>query len=115
MTDSSIERACAGLVYDFAFFSDRQDYESLAALFTPDGAMIRPSGAPLTGRAAILESYRLRPAERVTRHFCTNVRITVESSDRARGLTYALLYTANAKEPAEGHLGLKADASHLIG
>jgi uncharacterized protein (TIGR02246 family) len=115
MTDGSIERACERLVFDFAYFSDRQDYESLVSLFTPDGTMVRPSGAPLTGRSAILESYRSRPAERVTRHICTNVRVTVESPDRARGLTYALLYTANAKEPAEGHLGLKADASHLVG
>ena len=33
MSDIEIERACERLVLDFAYFSDRQDYESLVALF----------------------------------------------------------------------------------
>jgi ketosteroid isomerase-like protein len=115
MTDNFVERACERLVLDFAFFSDHRDYEALASLFTPDGTMARPSGAPLSGRAAILDAYRSRPADRMTRHICTNIRITVESPERARGFTYALLYTANANEPPERHLGIKADASHMVG
>jgi hypothetical protein len=115
MSDIEIERACERLVLDFAYFSDRQDYESLVALFAPDGVMARPSGDPLAGRAAILKSYLSRPAGRITRHICSNIRITVESQNRARGLTYAVVYSANAATPPEAHFGIKADARHLIG
>src|SRR5215510_649297 len=115
MTDIAIERACERLVMDFAFFSDQQDYESLAGLFTPDGVMQRPSGDPLVGRTAIIQSYRSRGAGRLTRHICTNTRITVESEDRARGTTYAVVFSANAAQSPEAHFGIKADPRQLIG
>lgn len=111
----AIERACERLVLDWVDLNDRQDYEALAALFAADGMMIRPSGDPLVGRAAILKSYQSRPGGRITRHICTNIRITVESRDRARGLSYAVVYSANAGEPAEGHFGIKTDTLHLVG
>jgi hypothetical protein len=110
-----IQRACERLVYDFAFYSDRQNYQALAGLFTEDGRMTRPSGDLLVGRAAILQSYQSRPSGRTTRHNCTNVRIDVESPDRARGVTYALVYSANANAAPEAHFGIKADARQLIG
>ena len=113
--DTAGERACERLVMDFAYFSDRQDYESLANLFVADGTMIRPSGDPLIGREAIIKSYQSRAAGRITRHVCTNIRITVESANRARGLRYAVVYSANANEPPEAHFGIKADARQLIG
>src|SRR5688572_8435076 len=91
-----IERACERLVLDFVGANDRQDYEALAALFAPKSTLSRPSGDTLLGRDAILESYQSRTSGHVTRHICTNIRITVESEDRARGLTYALVYTAVA-------------------
>jgi len=115
MTVSSIERACERIILDFAYFSDRQDYEALAALFTRDGTMVRPTGDPLVGRDAILKSYQSRPSGRMTRHICTNIRISVESADRARGITYAIVYSANAHERHEAHFGLKADSGQLVG
>jgi hypothetical protein len=90
-----IERACERLVVDFAYFSDHREYESLAALFTENSTMTRPSGTVLAGREAIVRSYMATPAERVTRHICTNIRIAVESADRARGMTYAAVYSTN--------------------
>ena len=113
--DISIERACERLVLDFAHFSDSQKAQELAALFTPNGVMERPAGDPLVGRDAILKSYQSRPPGRVTRHVCTNVRITVESADVARGLTYAIVYAANANRPPEGHFGILAEPRQLIG
>src|SRR5262249_4314232 len=83
--------------------------------FTPDGTMARPSGDPLVGRAAIMKSYQSRPAGRISRHVCTNIRITVESQDRARGLTYAVVYSANAKDRPEAHFGPNADPRQLHG
>ena len=96
-----IERACERLVLDFAYFSDHREYESLGALFTEEGIMVRPSGTRLEGRNAIVTAYRATPADRITRHICTNIRITVESSDRARGTTYATVYS-NSSTPKIG-------------
>jgi hypothetical protein len=92
----SIERACERLVVDFAYFSDRREYESLGALFVANGTLTRPSGNVLVGHEAIVESYKATPAERVTRHVCTNIRIVVVSVGRARGVTYAVVYSTNA-------------------
>jgi hypothetical protein len=110
----AIERACERLILDFAYFSDHVQYESLVQLFTPDGVMHRPNGDLLEGRDAILKAYRARPAGRITRHICTNIRISVESADSARGLTYAMLYSGNSNEPANGHFGFKVE-QQLVG
>jgi SnoaL-like domain len=98
MTDQeiiAIERACERLVVDFAYFGDRREYESLGALFTENGTMIRPTGNVLSGRESIVRSYKSTPAERITRHVCTNIRIVVESVDQARGMTYVVVYSKN--------------------
>jgi hypothetical protein len=91
----AIERACHRLILDFAYFSDHREYESLGALFTLEGTMTRPSGSVLSGRDAIVRSYQATPKDRVTRHICSNIRVTVESSDSARALTYAVVYATN--------------------
>ena len=111
----AIEHACERLVLDAVDFVDRQDYAGFAALFVPDGAMVRPSGDQLVGPPAILKAYTSRPGGRITRHVCTNIRITVESPDRARGLTYAVVYGANAGEQVEGAFGVQAEARRLVG
>ena len=67
--------------------------------------MHRPSLEPVVGREAILKAYRARRADRLTRHICTNIRITVESTDKARGLTYAVVYSATGDEKAEERIG----------
>ena len=100
----AIERACERLILDFAYFSDHREYTSLGALFTVDGSMTRPSGNILAGREAIVKSYQSTPADRVTRHVCTNIRIVVESADRARAVTYAVVYSNNGN-PRIGEFG----------
>ena len=57
--------------------------------------MIRPTGNVLSGRESIVRSYMSTPAERITRHVCTNIRIVVESVDQARGMTYVVVYSKN--------------------
>src|SRR5262245_14943723 len=110
-----IERACERLVLDFADYSDRQEYEALESLFADQGTMTRPSGDPLVGRDAIMKSYKSRPGGRFTRHICTNIRIVVDSSERARGRTYAVVFSGNSSEPPAGHFGIKADSRQLVG
>jgi len=110
----TIERACERLVLEFAHFSDHLEYESLVRLFTSDGIMQRPNGDLLKGRDAILGAYHARPAGRITRHVCSNIRITVENADHAKGLTYAVLYSGNSSGAANGHFGFKVE-QQLVG
>jgi hypothetical protein len=111
----NVEQLCTRLVLDYVHFNDTQSYEELARLFAEDGVFIRPNGESINGRDAILHSYRSRPAGRLTRHFCTNIRITPKSTDRASGLTYAVVYSANSNDPQVQHFGRKADPRTLIG
>jgi 5-methyltetrahydropteroyltriglutamate--homocysteine methyltransferase len=107
----------------------RIEYEAIAGaglvlqLDCPDLAMARHTGfqdlteSEFLKRAEhqVLKSYQSRPGGRITRHVCTNIRITVESSETARGLTYATLYSANANDAPEAHFGIKADPRQLVG
>lgn len=102
------ERACERLVLDFAYYSDHGEYEALAALFANEGiigTMHRPGLEPVVGREAILKAYQARRADRMTRHICSNIRITVESADRARGITYAVVYSTTGDQKAEERIG----------
>lgn len=109
-----IEHACARLVIESIVANDRQDYEAFAALFTTDGLLHRPSGEPLCGYDEILESYRTRPRNRITRHVCTNLLVQVESAHAARGTTYVVLYSADSLQ-SDKHFGAKCDSRVLIG
>jgi len=115
MDNFEIERACERLVLDFVFFSDHHQPEALSQLFADDGEMHRPGGDSLIGRDAIQKLYQSRPPGRLTRHICTNIRITVDSADHARGVSYALIYSCNLNQPAYAHFGIEAESRHLIG
>jgi SnoaL-like protein len=111
-----IERACERLVLESVALNDRQDYDGLAQLFAEHAVLTRPSSPePIVGKENIMRSYRSRPAARLTRHVCSNIRITVESPDRARGTSYVLLFSANAEQAPDGHFGVKADARQVLG
>lgn len=112
---AAIEHACRGLVVDSVHMVDTQNYEGLAALFNEDATFTRPTGEQVKGRDGILKAYQARPKGRVTRHLCGNIRIKVDSSERAHGTAYIVLYTANAEEVPDGHFGIKADPRQLIG
>jgi hypothetical protein len=109
-----IEHACTRLVLESVAANDRQDYEAFAANFTPDGLLHRPNGEPLCGPDEIVESYRTRPRNRITRHICTNVLVTAESAHSARATTYVVLYSADSLQ-ADKHFGAKCDSRTLIG
>lgn len=109
-----IEHACARLVLESVAANDRQDYSAFAALFSSDGLLHRPNGEPLCGHDEIVESYRTRPRNRLTRHICTNIVVRVESEHSARGMTYVVLYSADALQ-SDKHFGAKCDSRTLIG
>lgn len=109
-----IEHACTRLVLESVAANDRQDYEAFAAMFTSDGLLHRPNGEPLCGHDEIVESYRTRPRNRITRHICTNVLVHVESPRFARGTAYVVLYSADSLQAVK-NFGAKCDSRTLIG
>lgn len=109
-----IEQACKRLVLESIAANDRQDFAAFAALFTSDGLLHRPNGDPLCGHDEIVESYRTRPRNRITRHICTNILVQVDSPHSARATTYVVLYSADALN-SDRHFGAKCDSRTLIG
>lgn len=89
----AIEADCARLIALYANLNDASRWEELAALYTEDGAMARPTApdAPLQGRAAILAAFQSRPP-RQTRHVCSNVVIDVLSPTEALGESAMILF-----------------------
>jgi hypothetical protein len=99
----AIEWDCARLISLYAQLNDAARWEEVAALYTPDGLMTRPTApdAPIVGRDAILAAFQARPP-RVTCHICSNIVVTVESPYRARGTSAMLLFTAADAPPLVG-------------
>ncbi|HJS21334.1 MAG TPA: nuclear transport factor 2 family protein [Steroidobacteraceae bacterium] len=113
----AIERACEKLVIAFAACVDGQDYEGLTQLFTTDAGFARPTdpGTVIRGADNIVNAYRSRPRTRITQHLCSNVQITVHSSERATGTCRVLLFMADATGPDMPGKGRQAQASQLVG
>jgi ketosteroid isomerase-like protein len=111
-----IERACERLITEFFEAVDLRDEARLDALFTEDATYARPIApdAIISGREAIRKSFEARPAGRVGRHTCSNVRINVESAERATGVHRVVLYMGPEQSP-DPQFGYKADARVLIG
>jgi hypothetical protein len=90
----AIEWDCTRLINRYANLGDAGRWEEVAALYTDDGVMARPSkpDAPIAGRAAILESFLARP-HRAQQHFFSNIVVTAESADRASAYSGIMLFT----------------------
>jgi hypothetical protein len=111
-----IERACERLINEFFEAIDLRNEAHLDTLFTEDATYARPitPDTIVSGRDAIRKSFEARPAGRVMRHTCSNVRITVESAERATGVHRVVLYMGADQNP-DPQFGYKADARVLIG
>ena len=92
------EKACRDIVLSAARAVDDQDYRALAALFAPDGELVRPGGTPLVGPEAILASYAAKDPERLTRHIVCNHQVTVDSDAAARSSCVVILWTSQRSE-----------------
>lgn len=111
-----IERDLTRLVLDAAHYADCREFRQLAELFVAEGVLYRPTAPePLLGREAIFESYNARPEHRLTRHLCSNFRIDIESTERARVRCYAQVFGADKREDAGDHLGPPAEARIMVG
>jgi hypothetical protein len=94
---------CTRLIHLYAQLNDARRWSELAALYTVDGSMTRPTAPndPIIGRAAILAAFEAR-APRTTRHICANVVIDVESEHAASGTSAMLLFTSANGPPLVG-------------
>lgn len=112
---SAIEWECRQLALQFTAHNDRQEWDEMCSLLTEDATFARPTDPdnPLKGRAAIQAAYEARPANRITRHICTNMIVTAMSPSQASGTMYALLYAG--AEDNRGDLGIVADDRQLVG
>lgn len=108
------EHACRQVVVQSAQAVDQQDYAAFAALFTPQGVLVRPDGTRLEGRAAIEQAYAQRSAERLTRHLITNHLVLVRDATRASSTCTVLLWTGSHKD-AGSTQGRPADPTQLLG
>ncbi|WP_213766957.1 nuclear transport factor 2 family protein [Caballeronia sp. dw_19] len=102
-----IERACCTLVQHAADAVDAANADELTRLFTGDAQLWRPGGGLLTGREAILASYRARTADRITRHLIAGTSVEVVGAERARGLSRVLVWSSSTSE-APGPFGRRA-------
>ena len=113
----AIERACERLINEFFEAIDVRNDAHLEHLFTADATYARPIDPHtiMSGRDTIVKAFSARPGGRVSRHTCSNVRITVESSERARGVSRVVLFTGPDQPAADPQFGFKADARQLVG
>lgn len=109
----AIEWECARLINIYANLNDAGRWDEVAALYTEDGLMTRPTApdAPVIGRAALLAAFKARPP-RASKHICANIVVTVESAAEARAESNILLFTGAA---AEDGLPLLDAKSPLVG
>jgi ketosteroid isomerase-like protein len=105
--------AIAELITRYAALNDAGDWDGVAALYTDDGRMSRPTAPEdfIAGRAAILAAFRSRPL-RATRHIVANVLVTLESETEARATSQILLFTSTSA--GEG-LPVRSAAPPLVG
>lgn len=117
MTDAerlAAEWACTRLINLYTLLNDAADWDAVAALYTPDGRMARPSAPdkPVIGREAILAAFRSRPP-RAARHVISNIVVDVESETNARARCVIVLYQGTG-ETKDG-LPVRDTGGPLIG
>ncbi len=113
------ERDCREVVLAAADAVDGRDYAAFAALFATDGALIRPDGSEMRGRAAIEAAYAARDPDRLTRHLLSNQRVQVDldlalSAGTAKVASTVQLWTGKHSDAVTPR-GRPADAVQQIG
>jgi ketosteroid isomerase-like protein len=113
-TRRAVEADCIRLINHYANCNDAGDWDAVAALYTEDGMMRRPSGGdPVVGRAAILAGFKARPA-RSQRHVIANT--VVEVIDEATATAFcAILLFQGEPAGAPGELPVMSANSPLVG
>ncbi|MGC1268979.1 MAG: nuclear transport factor 2 family protein [Croceibacterium sp.] len=109
----AIEADCTRLINLYANGNDAGDWDAVAALYTKDGLMRRPSGGdPVVGRAAILAGFKARPP-RTQRHVVANTVVDVLGPDEATAFSAIILYQGDVT--SDGSLPQMSANSPLVG
>ena len=98
------ERAIERMIIDYAAHNDAGEWAKVAALYTDDGRMSRPTAPDdfVGGREAILAAFLSRPA-RKSRHIVANIRVDVaDDGGSAVAESQILLFLAQAAAPLVG-------------
>ena len=113
-TRRAIEWDCAKLINRYTLLNDAADWDAVAAFYTEDGQMARPSAPdkPIVGREAILANFKSRPA-RAARHVVSNIVVDVVSETEATAMSVIVLYQGIANE--SGGLPARDTSGPLIG
>jgi hypothetical protein len=113
-TRIAIEWACTRVINLYMLRNDAGDWDGVAALFTQDGLLARPTlpDKPYVGRDTILAAFKARPAG-TSRHAVTNIVVDVESETEASAFSVMLLFRGEAAE--EGALPRRIPTDPVVG
>lgn len=108
------EQACAQLIISYARCLDAGDWDAVAAFYTEDGRMSRPTAPDdfIQGRETILAGFKARPP-RASRHICANISVEVLGPADARAVSQILLFTGDAS--ADGGLAQQSALPPMVG
>lgn len=109
------ERACRNVVIAAAAAVDRQDYDALVQLFTPDATLTRPDGVLLNGRHAIHSAYAARSPDRLTQHLICNHVVRIAADTTTAHSHCAILLWSGLRGAALTAKGRSADALEQVG
>ncbi len=87
------------VIRDSAAHNDVRDWDALAALYTPDARLTRPSGQTAVGRDAIRAAYAGGATDRRTRHLCTDVRVEVDGRGTEASASTTVLLVSWTRDP----------------
>lgn len=109
----AIEWDVTRLIHQYVNIGDAQEWEAVAALFTQEGSLRRPSGGePIRGREAILAAFKSRPP-RALRHVVANIVVDVINPSEATAFSVILLFFGDLA--ADGLLPKLAPGTPLVG
>lgn len=91
--------ACTDLVLDYALYRDQGDVEKYAGLFAED-AVLTVQGQRFSGRDSIRQRLLDAKGGPKTRHLMSTIRIVPKGTDRATGISYVTVYSAEGPEGA---------------
>jgi len=106
---------CRALVLKGAEAVDAGDAPGFAALFTPDGVLVRPDGSQLQGHAAITQAYAARDPDRLTQHLLCNHTVAVDVAQGTAVSRCKVLLWSGRHSAASGKLGRPAQGPMQVG
>jgi hypothetical protein len=104
---------CENLAINCYSLMDRGFYEESATLFSEDGIWVRGEG-PVHTRTGILASLRRRPPERLSRHFVSNIVVTLKNENEAEATAYFVALHGTRIEGAAAKLPVPVAAGDLV-